>query len=266
MHPLTSITVPEGKVAIHWFEQSAYAIKDAAGTVLMVDPYFPANRPADRFTHTTSPHDESTLKVDYVLVTHDHLDHTCPESLERIYQSFPETRFVGPEESAKKLADTTSIPSENVILIGPGETRELGTMSATGVYAKAPEGDPEREIKPPDVTHLGYVVKAGGLGLYFTGDLFNSFPERDDLIRAVAELKPEIGFLTNHPTEGEFPFFEGSARMAQKIGLKHAVPAHYECFVSRNYDPNEWASHFPEDSPTRPLIIPWNSQIIYPED
>ena len=33
----------------------------------------------------------------------------------------------------------------------------------------------------------------------------------------LAALKPDIGFLTTHPTEGEFPFFADSVRLAQKL-------------------------------------------------
>jgi hypothetical protein len=83
------------------------------------------------------------------------------------------------------------------------------------------------------------------------------------LIAPIAALEPDIGFLTTHPTEGEFPFFEGSVEMATKLGLKAAVPAHYACFSKRTYDPQAWAALFPADGP-QPLIIPWNSHIIYP--
>ena len=85
MHTLANLKVPAGAVAIHWFEQSSYAIKDEHGTIVQIDPYFPHNRPADRFIHATPPLDESTLPTDYVLLTHDHGDHTWPESLDRIW-------------------------------------------------------------------------------------------------------------------------------------------------------------------------------------
>ncbi|MDP7249229.1 MAG: MBL fold metallo-hydrolase [Planctomycetota bacterium] len=263
MHPLADLQVPEGKVAIHWFEQSTYAIKDSAGTTAMVDPYFPTDRPAASFKYEDSPHDESTLPVDYVLLTHNHGDHTFPESLARIHESSPDIRCIGPKESIGNIVEKTSIPGEQVTEIKAGESCLLGSMKATFVYAKAPEGDPDRGINPPDVTHLGCVVDAGGIGMYFSGDVFNSFAERDDLIEAVAGLQPDIGFLTNHPTEGEFPFFDGSAKMAKRIGLKQAAPAHYECFVKRDYDPNEWAKAVAELG-TEPVIIPRNSHIIYP--
>ncbi|NLG51233.1 MAG: hypothetical protein GX552_14085, partial [Chloroflexi bacterium] len=109
----------------------------------------------------------------------------------------------------------------------------------------------------------GYVIVMEGVKIYITGDPINTLAEHDVIVEPIAALKPDIGFLTTHPTEGEFPFFEGSVRLAQKLGLKAAVPSHYACFAKRTYDPQEWAALFPPDGP-QPLIIPWNSHIIYP--
>lgn len=262
MHILASLRVPAGAVAIHWFEQSSYAIKDEHGTIVQIDPYFPHNRPADRFIHATPPLDESTLPTDYVLLTHDHGDHTWPESLDRIWQSFPQATFVGPTESVQRMQTATKIDAKSMITIYAGMGVNLDSMVAYAVFAKPPYGDPATHIQPPDVTHLGYIVKAGAHTLYFSGDVIHTFADLDAVVLPVAAFKPDIGFLTNHPSEGEFPFFAGSIKMAQHIGLKHAVPAHYQCFVKRNYDPQEWAAQFPPDGP-QPLIIPYNSHIIY---
>ncbi len=122
---------------------------------------------------------------------------------------------------------------------------------------------PTLGIKPPDVTHLGYVLEADGVRLYFSGDPIHTFAEHDDLTAPVAALQPQIGFLTNHPSEGEFPFFAGSAKMARRIGLHHAVPVHRACFVKRDYDPNAWAEHFGGDG-AQPLIMARDSHLIYP--
>lgn len=263
MHPLASLQVEFGSVAIHWFEQSTFAVKDSHGTTMMVDPYFPTERPASSFKYSTPPLDESTLPLNYVLLTHNHGDHTCPESLIRIHESFPDVQYIGPSESTENIANSTPIPSEQVTTINAGDEVNMGTMTAHVVYAKAPEGDPDQNILPPDVAHLGFVVRCGEIGIYFSGDVFNTFALRDDLVDEVVSHEPDIGFLTNHPDEGEFPFFEGSVEMAMKIGLKHVCPAHYECFVSRDYDPQEWAAGFPQPGP-KPLIIPRNTHIIYP--
>ena len=34
MHPLTDLDVARGTVAIHWFEQSTFALRDSSGTVV----------------------------------------------------------------------------------------------------------------------------------------------------------------------------------------------------------------------------------------
>jgi hypothetical protein len=99
--------------------------------------------------------------------------------------------------------------------------------------------------------------------LYNGGDAVNTFAEHDEMVAPIAALKPDVGFLTTHPTEGEFPFFEGSVLLAQRLGLKTVVPSHYACFVKRTYDPQAWASLFPAEGP-QPLIIPWNSHVILP--
>jgi L-ascorbate metabolism protein UlaG (beta-lactamase superfamily) len=105
MHPFDALEVSHGRVGIHWFGQSSFAFKDSEGMVTQVDPYFPEERPPERFIHSESPVDETTLRTDFVLLTHDHGDHTCMESLLRIHEAFPEVRFVGPAESIMRMDD-----------------------------------------------------------------------------------------------------------------------------------------------------------------
>lgn len=262
MHPFAELKVLEGKVGIHWFEQNAYAFKDSRGTIVLVDPYFPHDRPPERFIRPEPPVRESDLPTDYVLVTHEHGDHTHPGTIARIHAAWPEARFVGPEESIARILRETDVDAGHTETIGAGESISLGAMRVHALTSKPPGGDPGADIPPPDVTHLGYVVEMEGMRLYVTGDMTNTFGEHDEWIAPVAALEPDIGFLTTHPTEGEFPYFEGSVRLAQKLGLKTAVPSHYACFVKRTYDPHEWAALFGPSDP-KPLVIPWNSHVVY---
>lgn len=262
MHAFESLSVPQGHIAIHWFGQSSFALKQPDGTIVQTDPYFPRERPADRFVHAEPPLDESTLKTDFVLLTHDHGDHTCVASLMRIHAAFPECHYVGPPESVARMAEA-GIPDGLLHEVTAGDAVELGTMKATAVWAKPPQGDPDAGIKAPDVQHLGYVVEAGPVRVYVSGDPINTFADHDELIDPIAELKPHIGLLTTHPAEGEFPFFAGSIETALKLGLEAAVPAHYSCFATRDYDPEAWADGFPDQGPV-PLIIPYDGSVIYP--
>ena len=261
MHPFNALVVPPGSVGIHWFGQSSYALKDAAGTVIQVDPYFPSERAPDRFVHTTPPLDETTLRTDYVLLTHNHLDHTFPESCLRIHKAFSHCRFVGPVESTDNLRGA-GIADVLLTTLQPGDVATLGTATVHTVYAKPPQGAPADGIRTPDVQHFGYVIELSGVRVYISGDPINTFANYAELTAPIAALKPDIGMFTTHPDEGEFPFFAGSVKMVQAVGVKTAVPAHYQCFVKRNYDPHAWAATFPQNGPEL-LIIPYNRAVVY---
>lgn len=261
MHAFESLSVSEGSVGIHWFGQNSFALKDAGGTIVLVDPYFPHERPPERFIHPEPPLDEADLRPDYVLLTHDHGDHTCIESLQRIHAAHPDAKLIGPPESVRRMLDS-GIPEQSLMTVHAGEALDLGTMRATALWSKPPQGAPEDGIAPPDVDHLGYVIDVGPVSIYITGDLINTFAEHDELVEPVAALEPDIGLLTMHPTEGEFPYFEGAVSLAMKLDLKAVVPAHYECFTKRTYDPHQWAVMLPPDGP-KPVVIPYNTAIVY---
>lgn len=262
MHPFQDLAVPPGAVGIHWFGQNSYAVKDDRGTIVLIDPYFRHDRPAEKFLHAQPPLVEADLDTDFVLLTHDHSDHTCPETLLRIAETRPDVKYVGPVESMLRLR-TAGIDEESLTTIEAGQDVRLADMTVHAVCSKPPQGAPADGIAPPDVQHLGYVLVCGDVRVYVTGDLINTFADHEELLAPIADLQPDIGLLTCHPTEGEFPFFDGSVKMAVRLGLKAAVPAHYQCFTHRTYDPAEWAAGFPPDGP-KPIIIPYDAHIIYP--
>src|SRR5690606_36428351 len=125
---------------------------------------------------------ESTLPTDYVLLTHNHSDHTWPESCLAIHKSFPDCQFVGPSESIANLREN-GIAEDRLVTVEAGDVKELSSFKVHVVYAKPPQGDPAANIKPPDVQHFGYVVESGSgderVSAYFSGDPINTFADHD---------------------------------------------------------------------------------------
>ena len=261
MHAFAALAVPENNVAIHWFGQNSFAIKDSAGTLFLVDPYFPRERPAEVFIHPTPPLDEAELEPHFVLLTHDHGDHTHPETLLRIHAAFPQTLYYGPVESMARLQNL-GIPASQLCALRAGDIQQAASVTLHAMYSKPPQGVPAEGIPAPDVTHLGYGIEAGRARLYISGDLIYSFARHAELMNPVLQFKPGVGLLTTHPTEGEFPDFAGSVEMAVKLGLKTAIPAHYDCFVQRTFDPALWAAGFAPQGP-QPVLIGYNQFVLY---
>lgn len=262
MHPFTQTAVPAGAAAVHWFEQSSFAVRDAAGTLTLIDPYSPHERPAGRFIHADPPMDEAEWPADFVLLTHAHGDHTNPETVTRLHAAAPSARYLGPQEAIDQIVAETPVTAAQCTAVAAGGHAPIGSMTVRAVYAKPPGGDPGAGIAPPDTPHLGFVVEAGRHRLYFSGDPINTFAEHESLTAPVAALRPTVGFLTNHPTEGEFPYFDGCVRMAERCRVGLAVPSHYGCFVARDYDTAAWAAAFAAGQ-TPTLIIRRDAHAVF---
>jgi L-ascorbate metabolism protein UlaG (beta-lactamase superfamily) len=260
MQDFNALSVEPGAVAILWLGQSSFVLKDSEGTVLMIDPYFPRERPPQRFIHPEPPIEPDQIKIDAVLCTHDHGDHTHPETLLPLAGTWPQARFYGSIESADHMR-RMGIAPERVTRMDVGEKHEAGSWTVHVVSAKPPGS--------VDVEHIGLVMESGGVRLWVSGDPINEFAETPSLVEPVARLKPNVAIITWHPTEGEFPFLDGAVKIARLVGADVAIPSHYDCFTQRTYNPEDFAGAFEgsgtprPEAPVAPVIIGYKGTYVY---
>lgn len=110
-------------------------------------------------------------KADLVLVTHDHYDHMCLESIGRILG--PDTKLAGGPTCAGKLRDA--------VIMKNGDTRtvmglRIEAVPAYNIVHKRPDGHPWH----PKGDGNGYVLTFGDKRVYIAGDTEN-VPEMKDL-------------------------------------------------------------------------------------
>ncbi|MBM3305077.1 MAG: MBL fold metallo-hydrolase [Candidatus Aminicenantes bacterium] len=110
-------------------------------------------------------------QADLILVTHDHYDHMCLESIGRILR--PDTKLVGSGTCAGKLRDAA--------IMRNGETRtvmglRIEAVPAYNIVHKRPDGGPWH----PKGEGNGYVVTFGDKRVYIAGDTEN-IPEMKGL-------------------------------------------------------------------------------------
>jgi aldose 1-epimerase len=242
MHSLNLQPVERGRVGIAWFGQSSFAIKSSDGGVALADPFFPSARLKGKFAYDRPPEGVFDLAPGVILLTHDHTDHTDPETVARFAAANPGILLLGPAESVAHIGWGRAIAA--------GETVSARGFTVKALYAKVP--------KEGLTTHLSYIlVTPDGLKVYISGDAQNDLAENAFLIDPVAAERPDIGLITTHPTEGEFPFFESTAALANRARMAFALPAHYGVFARRSYDPFDWQRKFPLYG-ARPVILPMN--------
>ena len=202
---------------ITWIGQAGLLF-EAENTKIIVDPYlsnscFKLNPASDR----RMPVDENYLKIkpDVLILTHDHLDHTDPETLEH---------YLGKNEGILVLASQTAwnhartlAKGHNYVMFNRHTQWTFEGIKFTAVKAEH-----------SDDHAIGVIIEAEGKKYYVTGDtLYNT--------EIFADLPNDIDvvFLPVNGVGNNFNMTD-AARFAKETGAKKVVPVHFGLFDSIN--------------------------------
>ena len=215
---------------ILWLGHASFYIR-LGGRHILIDPVFGEPNFINRYTDVPSPLD-SFPQVDYVLLTHDHRDHTDEPTLRSIAEKFPTARFLAGLGSDDILADWT----------GSADKAKL-----TGWFQDFAIDDPAVSIYFLPVRHWsrrglfdtnrrlwgGYVIKSGDTAIYHGGDsgygrhyreTGELFPEIDYFLIGIGSYEPRWFMEPNHNNPADV------IKAFQDIGAKTLVPMHYGTF------------------------------------
>src|SRR5262249_19030885 len=144
-------------VALWWFGQSGYIFKSPGGTLAGVDLYLtdscrnlqPEVDLGRQVPVLISPEE---LDIDFFLCTHNHQDHTDPETI-RGLRNKGTMQFVGPHPSCA-VFEREGVESGRIAAAWPCHEMELNDIHLRGTFA-LPTDD-------TDLNHMGYVFQFGG--------------------------------------------------------------------------------------------------------
>lgn len=227
-----------------------------AGATVYVDPYLSDSvrllDAPDLVRLIPTPFDPAKVDdADWVLITHDHLDHCDPHTLLPLAQASPGARFLGPPPALALLAAWGLDP----VRLVPAE--EAWTELAPGLRVRAvPAAHPDiaRDARGR-LAAVGYVLDDGERRLYLAGDTSVTA----GLIAAVSPLGPfALGFLPVNECNffrqrrgilGNMSVREACA-LARELGVEILVPVHWDMFAANAVTPEEiravHAAQFPE--------------------
>lgn len=254
---------PPHSVAMWWLGQASIALR-GAGTSLYIDPFF-SDRPDRLVPPPFAP--ALAAPADYVLCTHEHVDHFDPQTLHGLAQASPHTRFIVPLPLVEQ-ARALGIADERVLGMQPGEVLQLGTATLFSIPAchglKAPPatydfGFVEREGKNL-YRFMGYILEIGGVRIYHAGDTVIY----EGLVERLRELEIDVAFL---PINGRSYFREQldivgnmdereAADLAAAAGVKLLVPIHYEMFAANQGRPGALVDYIQAHYPQLSCLIP----------
>lgn len=199
---------------------------------------------------------ESISNANWVLVTHDHLDHCDPLTLPKIATASPEAKFLGPAPVLKKLKewgvseDRLLLASEKWMAID----KDLYIRSIPAAH---------QEIERDDLGNLkcvGFLLKHKNHKIYVSGDT-SARQEIIDILLKEAPINTAIlpvnehnyfrgrdGIIGNMSVREAFLF-------AEEIKVKQVIPVHWDMFAPNSVEPEEIRLIYRSMKPSFSLLL-----------
>ncbi|CAK0779587.1 rhamnosyltransferase [Gammaproteobacteria bacterium] len=183
---------------------------------------------------------ENITDANWVLITHEHIDHCDPYTIPKLAKASPQARFIGPAPVVKRLQEW-GIAECRITLASEIWTDLTPGLQLLAIPAAHPEI--ERDIQC-HLACVGYLLDYVGQRLYLAGDT----SARQEIIAVLVANGPiHTAFLPVN----EHNFFRGQRgiignmsvreafQFATEIGVKQVVAMHWDMFAINAVDPDE---------------------------
>ncbi len=202
------------------------------GTNALVDPYLSYSVDKaignERWSRLYAPpfSPEELSFADYVLVSHDHLDHADPETIAPLFEASTEIKLV----CGKAIAENVrAYGAARVVALADGEKRALGAMSVMVIPAAHEQIHLD---KNGDAMECGFVFGLGDMRVYHSGDslVYDGLEER--VRGADVMLLPVNGngfYRRAEDIVGNMDAYD-AANLAAHGGARLLIPMHYDLY------------------------------------
>ena len=229
--------VKEGEAAFWWLGQIGFALK-LGKTVFYLDPYLSDD--SDRNIKPLLKPEEIT-NADYVIGSHDHIDHIDRKVWREISLSSPQAKFIVPRILLPRLAKELDIKEERFLGIDDGLSFVLSEdINISGIPAAHEFLD--RDIKTGYYPYLGIILSGNGCSIYHSGDtcIYEGIQDKlrqfGKLDIMIVPINGRCGRRYKADTIGNMTYQE-AVDLAGTIKPGLVVPAHYEMFDFNCEDP-----------------------------
>ena len=214
-------------------------------TIVYIDPYLSNSvkeldaPDLDRLV-PISFHPESVTDADWVLVTHEHMDHCDPHTLPELAAASPMSRFLAPQPVIDILRGW-GIATERLQRAEEHWIDLTPDLKVRAIPAAHPEITRDAN---GHLHHIGFLLDYHGKRLYVAGDTFARQEIIDILIEegsihtAFLPVNEHNFFRERHGIIGNMSVRE-AFQFAEEIGVKQVVAVHWDMFATNSVDPEE---------------------------
>jgi mannitol-1-phosphate 5-dehydrogenase len=251
-------------IAIQYLGQVGFLFRHH-GLTIAIDPYLSYSvdkldgQPKNFWVRNYPPPVEpgKLHDVDLVLCTHDHLDHTDPETLRAIAAAAPKCLFAGPRVSVEEMK-RGGIAAERTICLNEGVPFPFRDVLIEPVAAAHEDYETDAEGFH---RYLGYLLHWDGLTFFHAGDTvatpqLSARIKREKIdvaflpINGVSEERHKAGIIGNMDARA-------AAQFAREQRIDLVVPTHYDLYSNNGADVGEFLAALAAtpDSDAKPKVF-----------
>ncbi len=228
--------------------QCGYVIK-FDGKIILIDPVL--NDLLDENGKTVRlysyPFTATEIAADFVICTHGHADHLAEETVKEFAHKTCPPVFIVPA-GCKKQMEKLCVSENKIIYLSDGEVSECSSNNGSFKVRAISAAHPDHYFNKDDERMaLSYQLQFGDKTLVHLGDTY--LTER--LLQSLEKLPAPDVFLP--PINGDDLFrkminfignmeAEEAAKLAVRLGVKMAIPTHYDMVKGNTADPQRFVN------------------------
>ena len=247
-------------VPLRLLGQSGYRL-EYPGCVIYVDPYLSnsvqeMDAPDLERLVPIAVQPDHVLDADWVLITHDHIDHCDPHTLPQLSAASPGCRFMGPPPVLERLREWGITPDRlRPALEAWGELGPDLRVHALPAAHPTPRRD-----QNGNSLCVGYLLEHAGSRLYLAGDtsvtqeLLDALKKHTPICTAILPVNEHNFFRARRGIVGNMSIREAFL-LAEELGIDHVVPVHWDMFAVNAVDPEEIRAVYRQMRPRFQLLL-----------
>lgn len=183
---------------------------------------------------------ENVTDADWVLITHDHIDHCDPHTLPKLAHASPRARYIGPPSVVKKLQEW-GIGKDHIYLAEEKWTDIAPDLRVMAVPAAHPDISRDGEGR---LLCVGFLIDYAGRKIYVAGDTFARQEIIDSLVSngpvhtAILPVNEHNFFRARRGIIGNMSVRE-AFQFASEIKVRQVIAVHWDMFSANSVDPDE---------------------------
>lgn len=240
-------------IACWWLGQMGFVFK-LGNKTLYIDAFL-TNLDGRNIEPLIKPEE---VEADYILGTHDHIDHIDRPAWREIVKYNDRVKFIVPGLFRDSIVEDLGIDPDRVIAANEGDTIVLGDISVSSVASAHEFLDQDEETK--QYPYLGYIIEYNNFKIYHSGDtclypgLIEKLKRFEKLDIAILPINGRDGTRYRANCIGNLTFQE-AVDLAGYIKPEYLIPAHYEMFDFNSEDVNKFTDYLEAKYPSQKYVI-----------